>query len=204
MIYILKNKKLVFATNNLNKLSEVRKILENKFQILSLADINCTDELPETQHTLEGNALQKARYVFDKFGYDCFSDDTGLEIEVLNGEPGVCSARYAGEQKDPEANMLKVLTEMTGKKNRKAYFKAVIALIIEGAEQTFIGQIDGVILTEKRGGKGFGYDPIFQPLGYAQSFAELSSEEKNKISHRALAVKQLADFILPSKINSKH
>lgn len=188
-------KTLVFATNNLHKLEEVRDILGGSFRIASLKEIGCTDDIPETADTLEGNALQKARYVKDKFGYDCFADDTGLEVEALGGAPGVFSARYAGLGHDSEANMRKLLKELEGKTNRQAQFRTVVALLLEGREYTFEGIVRGTILTERRGTAGFGYDPVFVPEGYAETFAEMGSEEKNRISHRARAVQKLADFL---------
>ena len=188
-------KTLVFATNNLHKLEEVRDILGGSFRIASLKEIGCTDDIPETADTLEGNALQKARYVKDKFGYDCFADDTGLEVEALGGAPGVFSARYAGPGHDSEANMQKLLKELEGKTNRQAQFRTVVALILEGREYTFEGIVRGSILAECSGTAGFGYDPLFVPEGYAETFAEMGSEEKNRISHRARAVQKLADFL---------
>ena len=188
-------KTLVFATNNLHKLEEVRDILGGSFRIASLKEIGCTDDIPETADTLEGNSLQKARYVKEKFGYDCFADDTGLEVEALGGAPGVFSARYAGPGHDSEANMQKLLKELEGKTNRQAQFRTVVALILEGREYTFEGIVRGTILTERRGTAGFGYDPVFVPEGYAETFAEMGSEEKNRISHRARAVQKLADFL---------
>lgn len=188
-------KTLVFATNNLHKLEEVRDILGGSFRIASLKEIGCTDDISETADTLEGNALQKARYVKDKFGYDCFADDTGLEVEALGGAPGVFSARYAGPGHDSEANMRKLLKELEGKTNRQAQFRTVVALLLEGREYTFEGIVRGTILTERRGTAGFGYDPVFVPEGYAETFAEMGSEEKNRISHRARAVQKLADFL---------
>ena len=188
-------KTLVFATNNLHKLEEVRDILGGSFRIASLKEIGCIDDIPETADTLEGYALQKARYVKDKFGYDCFADDTGLEVEALGGAPGVFSARYAGLGHDSEANMRKLLKELEGKTNRQAQFRTVVALLLEGREYTFEGIVRGTILTERRGTAGFGYDPVFVPEGYAETFAEMGSEEKNRISHRARAVQKLADFL---------
>ncbi len=187
--------KLVFATNNAHKLSEVRAILAPDYQITSLAELNCFDDIPETAQTLEGNALLKANYIFEKFGCDCFADDTGLEVEALNGEPGVYSARYAGEANDAKANMQKLLGNLGSNTNRKACFRTVIALIIDGEQHYFEGRIDGHISLEPQGTAGFGYDPIFIPDGYSQSFAELGTNEKNKISHRALAVKKLAEYL---------
>ena len=188
-------RKLVFATNNPNKLKEARAILQDKVEVVSLADINCHDDIPETAQTLEGNALIKAKYIFDHFHLDCFSDDTGLEIDALNGEPGVYSARYAGVDKDSEANMKKVLDKLNGISNRKAHFRTVIALIIDGKEYSFDGIIKGEITTEKNGTSGFGYDPIFRPSQSKYTFAEMPAEEKNHISHRALALQKLNDFI---------
>ena len=188
--------KIVFATNNKHKLEEVRKITaQYPIEIVSLADINCQDDIPETAETLEGNALQKARYIQDKFGLDCFAYDTGLEVEVLDNAPGVYSARYAGIAHDSEANMKKLLTEMEGKVNRNARFRTVIALLLNGKEYLFDGIVKGVITSEKRGENGFGYDPIFIPEGYTQTFAELGNDIKNKISHRAKAVEKLDKFL---------
>lgn len=188
--------KLVFATNNKHKLDEVRKITaQHNIEIVSLADIDCHDDIPETAETLEGNALQKACYIKEKFGLDCFADDTGLEVEALNNAPGVYSARYAGPEHDSEANMRKLLSEMNGKENRNARFRTVIALLLNGKEYTFDGIVQGSITTEKRGENGFGYDPIFVPEGYTQTFAELGNDIKNRISHRAKAVEKLNDFL---------
>lgn len=186
---------LVFATNNLHKLEEVKNITNHLVQIVSLSDIGCHDEIPETADTLEGNALQKARYIKEQYGYDCFADDTGLEVDTLDNAPGVYSARYAGPEHNAEANMQKLLHEMEGKPNRKARFRTVIALIREGKEYLFDGIINGVITEEKRGDSGFGYDPVFLPDGFTQTFAELGNDIKNKISHRALAVNKLAAFL---------
>lgn len=188
--------KLVFATNNAHKLEEIRKITAGSgIEIVCLADINCHDDIPETADTLEGNALQKARYIREHYGYDCFADDTGLEVEALDNAPGVYSARYAGPGHDSEANMNKLLHEMEGKENRKARFRTVIALIWGGKEYLFEGIINGTITEQKRGNSGFGYDPIFQPEKYNQTFAEMGNDIKNNISHRALAVKELALFL---------
>lgn len=187
---------LVFATNNKHKLDEVRKIIEAKdIKIVSLAEIDCHDDIPETADTLEGNALQKARYIKEKFGLDCFADDTGLEVEALDNAPGVFSARYAGPGHDSEANMRKLLDELDGKDNRKARFRTAIALIIDGKEHLFEGIINGSITNDKRGEAGFGYDPIFMPEGYEKTFAELGDDIKNGISHRAIAVNRLAQFL---------
>lgn len=187
--------KLVFATNNKHKLQEVRDIVGDRVEVLSLGDIDCHDDIPETADTLQGNALIKARHIYEKYGYNCFADDTGLEVEALGGEPGVYSARYAGEECDSEANMLKLLQNLTGKNNRNAQFRTVIALIIDGEEKLFNGIVKGKILNEKRGDSGFGYDPIFIPEGYTESFAQMSGEMKNSISHRYRATKQLSDYL---------
>ena len=205
--------KIVFATNNKHKLEEIRSILGDDFEVLSLSDIGCHEDIPETSDTLEGNAMQKAQYVFDKYGYDCFADDTGLEVDALGGEPGIYSARYAaldGDDSishDSEANMTKLLRKLEGVENRKARFRTVIALIttkdnspsLIGREGVglllFEGIVNGSIIRERRGGEGFGYDPIFQPEGYDKTFAELGSEIKNHISHRARAVEKLAHYL---------
>jgi XTP/dITP diphosphohydrolase len=188
-------KKLVFATNNKHKLEEVRSVLSNQLEILSLHEIGCDADIPETATTLEGNALLKARYVYENFGYDCFADDTGLEVDALNGEPGVYSARYAGENHDAQLNMEKLLLNMQDKTNRKARFRTVIALIENGNTLYFEGMIPGEIIREKKGNTGFGYDPVFVPDGYTETFAELGADVKNKISHRALAVEQLLNYL---------
>lgn len=189
-------KKLVFATNNAHKLEEVSAILGDSINLLSLKDIDCHTDIPETADTLEGNALLKSSYVFKNYQLDCFADDTGLEVEALNGAPGVYSARYAeGEGHDAQANMLKLLHNMEGKENRKAQFRTVISLILDGKEYLFEGVIKGEIIKEKRGDSGFGYDPVFVPEGYNQTFAELGNDIKNRISHRALAVNKLCDFL---------
>ena len=187
--------KLVFATNNPHKLHEIQNILGDDFEIISLKDIGCHEEIPEEQPTLEGNASQKAFYVYNNYGYNCFADDTGLEIEALNNEPGVYSARYAGEGKNPEDNMNKVLHKLAKIKNRKARFRTVISLVVNGKETQFEGIVNGRILNEKRGQGGFGYDPAFQPDGYNETFAEMGMEEKNRISHRGKAVKKLVEYL---------
>lgn len=186
--------KLVFATNNKHKLEEVRAILADYIEVVSLKDIGCFDDIPETAQTLEGNAMIKARYVKEHYGFDCFADDTGLEVEELGGKPGVYSARYAGLNHDSNANMQKLLSEMEGIANRRARFRTVIALIIKGKEYEFEGVVNGVIAETPSGGSGFGYDPVFVPDGYQQSFAEMEAEEKNRISHRANALKNLKKF----------
>ena len=188
-------KKLVVATNNAHKLEEISAILGNEMELLSLKDIHCNADIPETADTLEGNARQKAMYIHENYGMDCFADDTGLEVEALNGAPGVFSARYAGDGHDSEANMQKLLKELEGKENRKAQFRTVICLIMEGKEYLFEGIVKGHIIEEKRGGAGFGYDPIFVPEGYDQTFAELGNDVKNTISHRARAVEKLCTFL---------
>lgn len=186
---------MVAATNNQHKLSEIRSAVGPDLRILSLDDIGCREELPETMDTLEDNSLQKASFVFDKYHQSCFADDTGLEVESLNGAPGVYSARYAGEQKNSEDNVDLLLRNLAGKTNRKAKFRAVITLIGTGGIQTFEGILPGTILHERRGKRGFGYDPVFQPDGYSKSLAEMTMEEKNAISHRGQAVKQLVSFL---------
>ena len=188
-------KKLVVATNNAHKLEEISAILGNEMELLSLKDIHCNADIPETANTLEGNARQKAMYIHENYGMDCFADDTGLEVEALNGAPGVFSARYAGDGHNSEANMQKLLKELEGKENRKAQFRTAICLIMEGKEYLFEGIVKGHIIEEKRGGAGFGYDPIFVPEGYNQTFAELGNDVKNTISHRARAVEKLCTFL---------
>ncbi|MBP9032233.1 MAG: non-canonical purine NTP diphosphatase [Dysgonomonadaceae bacterium] len=189
-------KKIVFATNNKHKLDEIRKISEGKLEILSLNDINCQTDIPETGTTLEENALIKARFVKDNFGYDCFADDTGLEVKALDGAPGVYSARYAGEDCRAEDNIRKLLTNLEGISDRRAAFRTVIALLIGDEQYFFEGAIHGKIIDEKRGESGFGYDPVFVPDGYEQTFAELGEDIKNNISHRAIATTKLIRFLL--------
>ena len=186
---------LVFATNNLNKLKEVQSIVPKHINLLSLSDIGCTEDIPETQPTIEGNAIQKAEYLKNNYGYDCFADDTGLEVEALNNEPGVFSARYAGPQRNDADNMNKLLNNLKNKPNRSAHFKTVIALHLNGELKTFTGICKGEITQEKSGNKGFGYDPIFKAEGYTKTFAEIALEEKNKIGHRGKAVEQLINFL---------
>lgn len=189
-------RKLVFATNNAHKLEEVAAILGEKVELLSLNDIDCHTDIPETANTLEGNALLKSSFIYTNYHLDCFADDTGLEVEALNGAPGVYSARYAeGEGHDAQANMLKLLHDLEGKENRKAQFRTAISLIMDGKKYLFEGVIKGEIIAEKRGDSGFGYDPIFRPEGYDMTFAELGNDIKNKISHRALAVQKLCEFL---------
>jgi len=187
--------KLVFATNNIHKLQELQLLLGKRFELLSLKDIGCYEELSEDQETLKGNALQKAMYVYKNYNYPCFADDTGLEIDALDGAPGVYSARYAGDEKNSEANMDKVLGQMDKIKNRKARFRTVIALIIDGSEKYFEGVVEGEIIRGKRGTNGFGYDPVFVPAGYSQTFAEMDISDKNSISHRGMAVRKLVDYL---------
>lgn len=186
---------LVFATNNKNKLKEVQKLIPNNIRLLSLSDIGCFEDIPETQNTIEGNAIQKAQYVKKNYGYNCFADDTGLEVLALNGAPGVYSARYAGEAKDPDANMNKLLSALRGKNDRSAQFKTVIALVINEDTSTFTGICEGVITEEKFGTGGFGYDPIFKPNGYNETFAEMDLKLKNSIGHRGKATKKLIGFL---------
>jgi len=187
--------KLVFATNNANKLSELKALISSRIEILSLKDINCNEELPETNPTLEMNALQKAKYVYDNYGFNCFADDTGLEIDALGGSPGVYSARYAGQDCSEEDNMKKVLCKLEKEKNRNAKFRTVIALILNGNENIFKGECNGRITKTKSGVEGFGYDPIFMPDGYEITFAEMSKQNKGVISHRGRAVKELISFL---------
>lgn len=188
--------KLVFATNNSHKLSEIRAILAHKIEILSLSDIGCNDDIPETADTLQGNALIKARWVKDRYGYDCFADDTGLEVTALGGAPGVHTARYAyPDRHDPEANTQKLLATLRDEAVRTAQFRTVIALILDGNEHLFEGIVRGEIVTEKRGMEGFGYDPVFAPEGLGKTFAELGVDVKNTLSHRARAVAKLAEFL---------
>lgn len=191
-------KKLVFATNNAHKLDEIRAILGDRVEVLSLKDIHCEADIPETADTLEGNAALKAEYIYENYGLDCFADDTGLEVEALGGAPGVYSARYAGgEGHDSEANMKKLLVELEGKTNRKAQFRTAICLIEGGTEHLYLfeGVVKGEIIEKKRGCSGFGYDPVFVPEGYTETFAEMGNEEKNKISHRARATQKLCDYL---------
>ncbi len=191
--------RFVFATNNEHKLKEIIQLLNNNFEVLTLSQIGCFDDIPETGNTLEENALQKACYVYQKYGCNCFADDTGLEIEALNNAPGIYSARYAGEEKDPQANMNKVLNELEGIENRNAQFRTVVALIVDGKEFLFEGIIRGEIIKEKKGIDGFGYDPVFKPEGYNQTFAEMDLTLKNKISHRAQAINKLTKFLKESE-----
>lgn len=187
--------KLVFATNNSHKLEEVRQILGDRFEVLSLSDINCHDDIPETGNTFQDNALQKARYVKEHYGYDCFADDTGLEVKALNGAPGVHSARYAGDH-DSEANMTKLLQELEKKQDRSAQFRTVVALLLNGQEVLFEGIVTGRIATERHYGEsGFGYDPLFIPDGFTETFSQMSPENKNQVSHRGRAVRKLADYL---------
>lgn len=190
----MKNK-FVFATNNVHKLQEVKEILNNNLELLSLQDINCNTDIAETADTLEANALLKARFVYENYHLDCFGDDTGLEVEALNGAPGVYSARYAGEGHDSEANIKKLLHNLEGIENRKAQFRTVFALILNGKEHLFEGIIKGEIIKVRKGTSGFGYDPIFIPEGYTETFAEMGNEIKNEISHRAIATNKLCNFL---------
>ncbi len=187
-------KEIVFATNNMHKLEEVRAVLKDIAEIISLPQLGCFEEIPETGSTLSENAILKAKYIYNRYGKNCFADDTGLEVDALNGAPGVYSARYAGKEQNAVANMKKLLLNLVGEQNRKARFKTVIALYENNKIHYFEGQIDGVITNEPRGEAGFGYDPVFIPDGYENTFAEMGAEEKNRISHRAIAVKKLADF----------
>ena len=188
-------KNIVFATNNSHKLQEIRSIVGGRYNILSLSDIDCHDEIPETAYTLEGNAILKARWVSEKYGYDCFADDTGLEVYILGNRPGVYSARYAGEPCDSEKNIDKLLSELDGLNDRRARFRTVIALISNNELKEFEGKIEGAIIKERRGNGGFGYDKVFVPEGYDRTFAEMESFEKNSISHRAKATQLLIDYL---------
>jgi XTP/dITP diphosphohydrolase len=188
-------KSLVFATNNKHKIEEATEILHGKYQIISLKELNFTDDVEETESTIEGNASLKSRYIFEKYSLDCFADDTGLEVEALNGEPGVYSARYAGEEHDFNKNIEKLLNNLNGITNRKARFRTVVSLIIDGNETLFEGIINGEIIEVRRGTNGFGYDSVFVPEGYTATMAEMEPEIKNKISHRALAMQKMADFL---------
>lgn len=191
--------RLVFVTNNPHKLEEVKDIIEDEnlysIKLISLGDISCTEEIAETSSTLEGNASQKANYIYNKYGVDCFADDTGLEVQALDGKPGVYSARYAGEEKDADKNMNKVLDQLRTSTNKKARFRTVISLIVNGDEKIFEGIVNGVIIKEKRGKKGFGYDPVFLPEGYTQTLAEMPLEQKNKISHRFHAIRKMIGYL---------
>ena len=195
--------KLVFATNNSHKLRELSQIVQPDIELLSLNDIGCDDDIPETGPTLETNAAQKSYYIWDKYGLNCFADDTGLEIEALGNEPGVLSARYAGEARDSNANINKVLENLRNEANRRARFRCVISLVINGQETHFEGTVNGTIATEKHGNSGFGYDPVFIPDGYDQSFAELAPEVKNRISHRGRAVKMLVEYLRKNRNKEK-
>ena len=187
--------KIVFATNNAHKLEEVTAILGKNYEIMSLSDINCSADIPETADTFAGNALQKARYIYERTGIDCFADDTGLEVDALGGEPGVRSARYATDGHDDEANKRLLLERMEGVENRSAQFRTAVALIMGGQEYLFEGVVRGDIATEELGDGGFGYDPLFLPEGRAESFAQMSAEDKNLISHRGRAIRALAEFL---------
>jgi len=191
--------KIVFATNNANKIKEIQSMLPESIQIISLESIGCHEEIPETADTIEENAMMKANFVTEKYGYDCFADDTGLEVDILNGEPGVFSARYAGEQKSAEDNMEKLLLNLENQTNRKAQFKTVITLNLKDKQYLFTGIARGEITLEKTGNQGFGYDPIFRPENYQETFAQLSLETKNEISHRGKATRELLDFLIHNK-----
>ncbi len=188
-------KNLIFATNNRHKIEEVSAILDGVCNISGLKEIGCFEDIPEDMDTIRDNAMQKARFIFEKYGFNCFADDTGLFVKSLDGEPGVYSARYAGEECDSQKNIDKLLDKLKDKTERKAFFMTVVALIIDGDEYYFEGVVNGEILSERHGDGGFGYDPVFMPEGFAQSFAQLGMDEKNKISHRALAIKAMSDFL---------
>jgi XTP/dITP diphosphohydrolase len=187
--------KLIFATHNKNKIKEVRSLIPQTIELLSLSEIDLNEEIEETATTIEGNASLKAKFIYDHTNINCFADDSGLLVNALNDAPGVYSARYAGEQKNDEDNIQKLLSELNGKENRKAQFKTVMSLVIDGKEFLFEGIINGTIIKEKRGTNGFGYDPVFTPDGYEQTFAEMDFETKNSISHRGIALKKLVDFL---------
>lgn len=187
--------KLVFATHNQNKFKEVKAMMPSYIELLSLSHIGCNEDIAETETTIEGNAILKAKYVKDTYGYDCFADDTGLEVNVLNNEPGVYSARYAGPENNAQANMEKLLLNLSEKEDREARFKTAISLLFEGKEELFLGICHGEILEEQRGKDGFGYDPIFKPKGYNETFAEMSLEQKSEIGHRGRAIRQLIDYL---------
>ena len=195
--------KLVFATNNQHKIHEIKKLLDDSIELLSLHDIGCEEDIPENQDTLEGNAAEKSFFIYNKYGVNCFADDTGLEIEALGGEPGVYSARYAGEERNAENNMNLVLYKLSIINNRKARFRTVISLVIDGHERQFEGIVNGHILKEKLGQTGFGYDPIFQPEESNLSFAQMPLDEKNKISHRGRAVQKLVEYLIQIKSDDK-
>ncbi len=195
LLAIYNKMKIVFATNNLNKLAEIQQIFPDYVQLTSLKDINCFDDIEETATTLEGNSKIKADYITENFGYNCFADDTGLEVDILNGAPSVFSARYAGKENNSKNNIQKLLIELKNKTNRKAQFRTIVALNLDGKQFFFEGICKGKISTKKQGQKGFGYDPIFIPDGYNKSFAEMTSEEKNAVSHRGKAVEQLVKFL---------
>lgn len=187
--------KLCFATNNVHKLEEIQALLGDHFSLIALNEIGCTEEIPETRDTIEGNSLQKAEYIWENFSINCFADDTGLEVETLNGEPGVLSARYAGPQRSADDNMNLLIEKLTPYTNRNARFKTVITLVIGGQYHQFEGAVAGTIISEKRGAQGFGYDPIFLPHGHDRTFAEMTMEEKSKLSHRAIAFSRLVNFL---------
>ncbi len=187
--------KLVFATHNQNKFLEVRAMMPSYIELLSLSHIDCNEDIAETETTIEGNAILKAKYVKDNYGYDCFADDTGLEVNALNNEPGVYSARYAGPENDAQANIEKLLLNLSDKENREARFKTAISLVFEGKEELFLGICQGEILEVQRGNDGFGYDPVFKPKGYNETFAEMSLEQKSEIGHRGRAIRQLIDYL---------
>jgi XTP/dITP diphosphohydrolase len=193
--------KLVFATNNQHKLQEIQQLIGNSIDLMSLSDIGCLDEIPENQETLEGNAAEKAFYIYNKYGFNCFADDTGLEIDALNGEPGVYSARYAGMEKSADKNMGLVLQKLDKINNRKARFRTVISLVIDGFETQFEGIVEGRITEERKGSTGFGYDPVFLPDESTLTFAEMQMEEKNKISHRGRAVQKLVEYLIQIQQN---
>ena len=187
--------KLVFATHNLNKFKEVQAMMPSHIELLSLSEIDCNEDIAETESTIEGNAILKANYIKENYGYDCFADDTGLEVSALNNEPGVYSARYAGSENDAQANIKKLLLNLSEKENREARFKTAISLVFDGKKELFLGICEGVIIKEQRGNDGFGYDPVFQPTAFTKTFAEMTLQQKSEIGHRGRAIRQLIDYL---------
>ena len=190
--------KLVFATHNLNKFKEVQAMMPQHIELLSLGEIDCNEDIPETESTIEGNAILKAKYIKENYGYDCFADDTGLEVSALNNEPGVYSARYAGPENDAQANIQKLLINLSEKENREARFKTAISLVFDGKKELFLGICEGIIIKEQRGNDGFGYDPVFKPKGFTKTFAEMTLQQKSEIGHRGMAIRQLIDYLSKS------
>ena len=190
--------KLVFATHNLNKFKEVQAMMPSHIELMSLGEIDCNEDIAETESTIEGNAILKAKYIKENYGYDCFADDTGLEVSALNNEPGVYSARYAGPENDTQANIQKLLINLSEKENREARFKTAISLVFDGKKELFLGICEGIIIKEQRGNDGFGYDPVFKPKGFTKTFAEMTLQQKSEIGHRGMAIRQLIDYLSKS------